>query len=201
MNIAPYKKGYPHISKETCVVVLIRSTSGRHFYWVPQHMFLWRNKKKISVLFSFKKKDTLSGVWNYPDFLWSLCFGHLQTCLSPSPPPHHPTPLNSWDLISLVYLQKPWIWLPVNYWTKTDPILHNSRYGAFSFSQKVLIFFLFLRENQVKKTFLCKTICCGYSLEVPHWGTSLHKNICCTHQKRLTKALLMSTHNICSPPI
>ena len=30
------------------------------------------------------------------------------------------------------------------------------------FNQKLLIFFLFVR----------KTICCGYSLEVPHWGTS-----------------------------
>ena len=35
-------------------------------------------------------------------------------------------------------------------------------YKAFFFYQKALIFFLFLHEN----------LCCGYSLEVPHWGTS-----------------------------
>ena len=40
--------------------------------------------------------------------------------------------------------------------------------GTFSQNQKKIIIFLFLRGN----------LCCGYSLELPHW------------------AILMSTHNI-----
>ena len=39
---------------------------------------------------------------------------------------------------------------------------HSSRQSAFFQPKQVLIFFLFLHEN----------ICCGYSLEVPQWGTS-----------------------------
>ena len=45
--------------------VLIRSTSVRCFYQganeYPQHMFLWRNKKKISILFFFEKQL----IWSY----------------------------------------------------------------------------------------------------------------------------------------
>ena len=54
------------------------------------------------------------------------------------------------------------------------------------FNPKVLIFFLFLHEN----------IYCGYSLEAPYQGAS---NEYPQHMfsGRLTKALLMSTHNIC----
>ena len=58
-------------------------------------------------------------------------------------------------------------------------------------------FFLFLHKN----------ICCGYSLEVPHQGASNEypqhmfygelTYVVDTHKKHLTKALLMSTHNIC----
>ena len=41
--------------------VLIRSASARHFYWVPQYMFLWRIKKNASTIllegaFSWAKK-------------------------------------------------------------------------------------------------------------------------------------------------
>ena len=39
------------------VVVLIRSASARHFWWVPTTLFLWRNKKIISLIPSL--------IWNY----------------------------------------------------------------------------------------------------------------------------------------
>ena len=43
---------------------------------------------------------------------------------------------------------------------------------------------------------LHKNICCGYSLEAPQW---LHENKCCGYLlevPRITKAFLMSTHDI-----
>ena len=42
------------------------------------------------------------------------------------------------------------------------PCTHNSREGAFFFSTKILLSFLFLNES----------ICCGYSLEAPRQGAS-----------------------------
>ena len=37
------------------VVVLIRNASQRHYWWVPQHLFAWRNKKKYLIPFGCKK--------------------------------------------------------------------------------------------------------------------------------------------------
>ena len=65
VTIGPDMRWYPHLTFLISVWkhmlrVLIRSAPMRRFYWVPQNMVLWRNKK-ISIHFCWKKNE-LSGV-------------------------------------------------------------------------------------------------------------------------------------------
>ena len=56
-------------------------------------------------------------------------------------------------------------------------------------TKNVFIFFLFLNEN----------ICCGYSIEVPHRGTSNEypQHMFSLRNKKNCEALLLSTDSIC----
>ena len=62
---APDKRGYrddifSYFCMKYMLWVLIRSTSQRHFLWVPQHMFSWTNWKNINI-FGWKK----CLIWSY----------------------------------------------------------------------------------------------------------------------------------------
>ena len=62
---------------------------------------------------------------------------------------------------------------------------HSSNYGTLFSTKKVLIFFLVLHAN----------VCCGYSLDVHHQGTSNEYSQYIFSWGN-SEVLLMSTHNI-----
>ena len=150
-----------HIQKLSVLDIKMQANIGCRYRWISAHILLglfpYIYLKTINS-YIIIRLFTVHYFWT---ILISIC-SQVQITEDVRQYLRKPTFDNwQWDEPEmLVLLQQ--MYIDLGFVTKFKIEVSSDTHNPFFFNQRQLISFLFLQQN----------ICCGYSLEVPHWGTS-----------------------------